>query len=58
MKTLRKYEWKSYLIFTFYVLIILFALWVLLSWANVIAHNETDCHYWVFNFFRIFMKGE
>jgi len=55
---MRKYEWKSYIIFTFYVLTALFALWVLLSWVNVITHNETDCQYWVFNFFRIFMKGE
>lgn len=58
MKKPKKYEWKSYLIFTAYVIMILCILWVIASWINVVAHNHTDCNYWVFNFFNIFVKGE
>lgn len=58
MKTRRRYDFTGCLIFAFYTLAILFIIWVLASWANVIRHNTTDCEYWVFNFFRIFMKGE
>ena len=54
MKTKKRYEIKSYIEFTFYALAILFIIWVIASWINVITHNTTDCNYWVFNFFRLF----
>lgn len=54
MKTKKRYEIKSYLEFTFYALAILFIIWVIASWINVVTHNTTDCEYWVFNFFRLF----
>lgn len=56
MNTLKKYEWKSYIVFTGYVLGGLITLWIFLSWINVILHNSTDHVYWVFNFFRIFWR--
>lgn len=54
MKTKKRYEIKSYIEFTFYALAILFIIWVIASWINVVTHNTTDCNYWVFNFFRLF----
>ena len=54
MDTIKKYEWKSYIKFSLYVITALFDLWVFLSWVNVIMHNSTDCQYWTFNFFNLF----
>ena len=53
---MRKYEWKSYIIFSIYVVLSLILIWILASWVNIIMHNETDCNYWVFNFFNIFYR--
>ena len=56
LKNLRKYDWTGYIAFAIYLICFLFIVWVLLSWINVIIHNETDHVIWAFNFFRIFMR--
>ena len=57
METLKKYEWKSYILFTLYAIGVLFLLWIAISYIDVLAHNtlgDESYEYWVFNFFNLF----
>jgi hypothetical protein len=58
LKLLKRYDWRNYIIYySIYGIMILIALWVVLSYFNVVAHNsagDETFNYWRFNFFRIF----
>lgn len=58
-KKLKKYEWASYIKFTGLTLEVLFIVWVICSYFNVLAHNtlgDQTYRYWTFNFFNIFFN--
>lgn len=52
MKRLQKYEWKSYIVFTAYVFMLMIVLWIIASYINVLCHNFIGCDVWYVNYFR------
>ena len=57
IKNLSKYEWKSYIIFSLYVIMSLILVWIVASYFDVLAHNtlgDETYEYWTFNFFNLF----
>lgn len=58
LKLLKRYDWRNYIIYySIYGVMILIALWILLSYVNIVMHNSAGDEtftYWRFNFFRLF----
>lgn len=57
-KLLKRYDWRNYIIYySIYGVMVLIALWILLSYFNIVAHNsagDETFNYWRFNFFKLF----